>query len=85
MAIGMVLNGHVMYLMARYGEGITSRYVIGVTLVDLVSLVTVVPMTMMHYAMTSWETLGILCKFNMFTIHVSSESMSLSNKNMIRL
>lgn len=71
MALGLVGNLLVAYVMVRYSDrSATNYFVVNLALTDLAFTIVVIPLTMIHYVLPSWILGSACCKFHMYTIYV---------------
>lgn len=72
MALGLFGNLLVAYVMVRFADrSATNCFVVNLALTDLAFTVVVIPLTMIHYVLPSWNLGAACCKFLMYTIYVS--------------
>jgi 7 transmembrane receptor (rhodopsin family) len=72
MALGLFGNLLVAYVMVRFADrSATNCFVVNLALTDLAFTVVVIPLTMIHYVLPSWNLGAACCRFLMYTIYVS--------------
>lgn len=72
LAVGLVGNGLVLYVMVRHAERQTTNcFIANLALSDLTFLAVVIPMTMMHYIFHTWPMGAFMCRFNYYMTYVS--------------
>ena len=76
MALGLFGNLLVTYVMLRYADSsATNCFVVNLALTDLAFTVGVIPLTMIHYILPSWNLGAACCKFYMYTIYVRKKQL----------
>lgn len=71
MLLGLFGNLLVSFVMFRYADrSATNCFIVNLAVTDLAFTVIVIPLTMVHYVMPSWQLGAVWCKFHMYTIYV---------------